>query len=532
MKKSKTTEEIIRSHIKKLHESGSGNYQTLLRQVNNAYKPIRLNIAQMHAIHTLKDPKVKELNLEWGRGTGKSTTLGGFINEFNQSMPRSHGQMIGETYKHIMTKTSPSIKAGLELFGIYQDLHYFVGRRPPRSWNFPKAYKMPDKMDHVWWFWTGTVMTMISQDVDGDGRGLNTDWEVKDEAALLDIEKINTYSSPALRGSKVDAFKNSHYFCNEVNCSSTPLTPKGMWFIEREEAAYREPEKIRFSRADWRVNIKHLTSDYEQRAKSKTLPLIFNAEYRNIRVPLGGTQMFYSGLNEKKHTYNSYDYSAVASGNAYDCRADTDRIDNKPLILGVDWGATINACVVNQITGKEHRLLKNFYALGADDKIQDDMFKEFHEYYQYHQCKDIFLWYDNTGNVKTGITKQTRAQLARKQLTQLGWNVHLMTLGGSNIDHEIKYVLWQIILKEDQMRFPRFRVNHSNAREAWISMSNAKYKQNERGVIQKDKSEEKKNNPKNRPYATDLSDAQDAVMLGMYRHLLKDHGALLPEIPS
>ena len=44
----------------------------------------------------------------------------------------------------------------------------------------------------------------------------------------------------------------------------------------------------------------------------------------------------------------------------------------------------------------------------------------------------------NDGNNATGITKRTRAELARDQLVKLGWQPVLRTLGGRNPLHEQK----------------------------------------------------------------------------------------------
>ena len=87
-------------------------------------KAIELNLAQM-AI-TLA-PQMKKYFMG-GRGIGKSTIIGRQIMEIATSMPRAHCTIVGETFRQMLTDTLPSTIAGLELFGLYKDVHYFFGR--------------------------------------------------------------------------------------------------------------------------------------------------------------------------------------------------------------------------------------------------------------------------------------------------------------------------------------------------------------------------------------------------------------------
>ena len=58
-------------------------------------------------------------------------------------------------------------------------------------------------------------------------------------------------------------------------------------------------------------------------------------------------------------------------------------------------------------------------------------------------------------------------------------------------------------------------------------MFNAKAYMGNRDEIKKDKSSERKDNIE-RQYATDLSDAMDAPIFGMFQRLIQQYGAVLP----
>ena len=488
---------------------------------------MQYNLAQLIAILTM--PKVESLYLEWGRGTGKSTIIGAFIRTLITSMPRCTIMLVGESYQQILTRTLPSTIMGLEQHGIFQDVHYFVGRAAPRTWKWPKAYQSPDKFDRYIQFWNGSGIHLVSQDKKGDGRGLNADAQIGDEAALLSKKLLDENTTPALRGSNPNAFRDSPYMGKTIFASSTPLTVEGMWFTDMEDIAYTKPDQMRFLKADYRVNAHNLMPGFVERAKATTIPWIFNAEYLNIR-PNRTQNGFYALLNEEIHTYNNYDYSHYTSvGASVDSRGDADCITNHQLILSVDFGATINCATVLQELKSinELRALKSFYVLGDNQETQDELADKIIAYYKYHQEKAFFFWYDNTGNNRTGNSKWTKAEQFANRLRAEGWKVYMMTTGGANMSHDLKHRLWEMLLRGDHPNLPAYRMNKPNCRELFISMSNAKAKTNASGGTEKDKSSERSRKIP-RQLATDLSDSQDAAVCGMYIHLLRMVGGYLP----
>lgn len=526
-----TTPEMIRQEIDRLHRTGSADWKRLMLQAEAEYKPIYYNTAQWAAWHVR--PTVKEVDLEWGRGTGKTTVFARFARVIAQDLPRGAYQWEVPTYMKFLTEIIPAFIRALEMQGLYKDLHYFIGRRPPARWRWPEPYMPPLRYDNFITFWTGFGINLLSQDVAGAGRGLSTDGRFVDEACMLSKKKLEEDSGPSIRGSNARAFRDKRYFDFRLMASSTALTREGAWFIEREDDAILNPERHRFIRANCTENILlgYLKPDYlTQARKDCTDETTFRAEYLNIR-PRFVRNGFYPLLDADRHGYTRFNYAHYANqvGAVADCRGDEDLTPGAPLILGADWGAAINSLVVCQQVGAEFRVLKNFFTLGSAGETQDDLFRRFDEYYRHHRasCPDLWLWYDATGNAATGNTKLTRAQQAEQALAALGWRVRRMTLTGTNPRHFDKYRLWERLLEEKDPRMPRVRINRHNCRELWVSLSNARAKAGANGEIKKDKSGERADNPQ-RQYATDLSDALDQPVFGMFNQLMRNFGAPLP----
>ncbi len=524
----------LKEEIARVHERGSGDFQSLHRQVEKETRRLEYNYPQLIATHA----RQKVLHLEWGRGTGKTTIIGDRLRKLLYQMPRSSGVFIAPTYQYTLTRILPSLIQGLELQGLYQNLHYFVGKLPPRSWrnDWGTAYQPPEKFGNYITFYNGMGIHLISQDVPGDGRGLNTDWVIGDEAALLNINKIEENIDPTLRGTAAREFKNKFLFGSKLYTSSTPITAEGRWFIEMEEKALINPKKFCLIRADARHNQANLRPGYLEEARESAYnQWIFEAEYLNVR-PKVVTDGFYPLLDTEVHAYTSYDYNHYTNlGKTVDCRGDSDLVPEKPLSLGVDWGATINCMVVGQRVGMEMRILKSMYVLGDNQETQQDLIRNFNKYYRHHPTKRIILWYDASGNNETGFTKRNRAEMARDQLTKLGWRVETRIHNKrTNPMHEKKYILWQMLLGESNperpQQMPLIRINKPNCKELWISMSNAKVLKGTKGDIKKDKRGETKG--ANRMHKTDLSDACDYLIYGMFNDMMYGGGGSSIIIPE
>jgi hypothetical protein len=449
-------------------------------------------------------------------------------------MPRSTGAFVGKSYQNMLTHIMPSIISGLEMFGMYENLHYFIGKHPPRSWrnSWGRAYMPPERYDHYITFWTGVGIHLISQDVKGDGRGITTDFFDADECQELNKEMIDSNVLPTKSGTNTKALQHSRYFASELYTGTVPLTADAEWFNKLEEDCIINPQRVMYLRATAEDNADNLRPGYLDEERSRAMAdWIYLAEYHNIR-PKFIKDGFYALLDADIHCYYDYDYSFyVKVGQHQDCRGDRDLVKGHPLIVGLDFGYAINCLTANQHLRSinEYRTLKGMYVLGEKQEILDDLMDNFHQYYQYHQASnpDIYLWYDNTGNIHTGVTKRKRAEIARDYLIKRGWKVRLMTIGGRNPLHDEKYLVWTYMLRGNHPRLPRYRMNRGNCKDLYVAMKNAKAKKTLSGLIQKDKGSEGSTViPRNE--ATDITDANDTAIHGMFFNLVGGFGSLLP----
>jgi hypothetical protein len=511
--------------IADLQARGGSDWQSLARQSESNFVPLTYNAAQF--ANSVAIQRYKVVSNVWGRGTGKTTSLGDTIRQMMRSMPRAVGAFVSPSYQFFLTRIIPSLVQGLEMQGLYQNLHYFVGRRPPKSWNWPECYQPPSDYSKFVCFYNGFGFHLVSQDLAGDGRGLNLDFILTDESALIDKVKLGETVEPALRGTNREALEKSPFFGIQVHHTSMPLTQRGQWIFDLESAQLESPGTIKIIKANALINKDNLMEGYLQERKKTTIPWIFKSEYLNIK-PNQIENGFYALLDENKHGYNgNYNYNHLSRiGQRHDSLADADCDGTLPLIIGVDWGSVINSLVIAQSHPGELRIIKSMYVLGENKETQDDLADRFCEYYAGQINRTIFMHYDRTGNVGTGNTRNTRAQQFIKRLTDRGFRVQPLTQGGRNPEHEKKRLVWETLLKGTHTHLPTIRVNMSNARDLYISMQNAKVKRSSTGIIQKDKSSER-STAKKRQHATDLSDAGDTIIFGMFSQKIKSGGALL-----
>lgn len=501
-------------------------------------KNIEYNFAQLLFIISTATIKI----LEWGRGTGKSTILARFIIDCVTQMPRSSGALVASTYAQIKERTLPSTIAGLEQHGWHEGLHFFIGRKPPKSFKWEVPYEASLDYKNCIIFWNGTIIKFVSQDSSStSGRGMNIDWAFGDEAALLDEKKFQEDIVLANRGNELRIAeypdgtwkyykdcKNHHAI---VLASSTPVTLAGRWMLKYEEQAIINPEDVSFIRASAEVNRKNLGDQYFENAKAILSPYMYAAEVENIRVPRIDNG-FYPLLDESKHTYNHHSYTDFLRGknDSRTWEEDKDLLLDQPLIAGVDWGTRINTMVVAQGDATRLNFVNNIFV--KSPKIVDDMVDEFIRYYEGYPTKELYMWYDPTGNIRTANSRETVAEQVKARMNAKGWDVYLMTQGSSNELHEHKHNLWNNILKEEKTEiYPKVKFNKSNCTELWISMTNAPARKGLHDAIKKDKSSErsKKTPPE---HATHFSDAADVIIVGMFNELLygEDTAEVAPPI--
>lgn len=498
-------------------------------------KEIELNLPQFAVIslsrqmvyNPLKkrDQYVKKIVLEWARGTGKSTILGWFIKEAVSQMPRATGVLVGETYQQILSRTLPSTKEGLDMFGILEDIDYIVGRSG-KDRGFTPPFQAPSSWGNVIHFSNGFILIMVSNDQPNAGRGINSSFAIGDEAALLDKERLYNNVQTTNR-STCGGLYASKPLCNtEVYASSVAMTKKGQWFTDLEKEAEKFPWKVLFIKANSFANKMNLSKEYFESMRDNAPSIThYNAEILNIR-PKAVTRGFYPALDPKKHYYkysydNNYLNDVGLSGDRrkFNCNQDTDYVKGKRLVVTIDWGNIITMNVSQDQT-QEYRFLKTFFV--ETPKIIDDIIEQdFCPYYEPLKASNntIEFYFDRNGNSKVANSRITFAEQAGAAFKRNGWKVIFKTHKHENPPHNEKYIVLNYLLKYGGTNgLPLIKINEHNCNDMIISLENAPaIDGTQANTLQKDKRSERSKVIKQQ-HATHFSDTFDIPLYFKFRN--------------
>lgn len=476
---------------------------------------------QASAVLSNKKLKIPNINIEAARGTGKSTVLGWFIKEAVKQMPRSTGIIVGETFVQIKSRTLPSTKEGMEMFGLFEGIDYVVGKCG-KELGFEMPFQAPDTWTNVIHFRNGTIAVMVSLDNPNSGRGLNAYWVIGDEAALLTYERLYNNVLTTNRAKKA-IFSKASMLHAQVFVSSVPMTKKGEWFTTREKLAKENPLKYCFIKANAYVNAHNLKDgwidDMKKEALSQTL---FKAEILNIR-PQGVQDGFYAQLKQSKHYYQ-YKYNIDLLGGVTEdykpsCKYDNDLVRGVPLQMNLDFGGNINCMTVSQYLKSINTVnfIKEFFR--KHPSILNDVVQDFIDYYEPHKasCNEIHIYRDKSGNKKEANSKTTLVEDVMIKLRAAGWKVVDKTPPTNNPGHLAKYKLINYIFAEGDPRLPIVRINADNCPNLIISMENAPAKGDDN--FEKDKSSERSKIIL-QEHATHFSDTLDYNLFWQFYHLI------------
>lgn len=488
-------------------------YQTMKGKT----KILNLNIPQAKAFVNMRPKNY----WEWSRGAGKSTALAFGMREFVRQMPRASFFLVGATYSQILSRTLPSTIEGLEMFNLYQDVDYVVGRCGKKH-GFQMPYQPPNQWNNIIHFSNGAIFQLVSLDNPNTGRGLNSYGGIGDEAALLDPAKLYNNVKTTNRAKK-EIFKGASMLGAEIYASSTPITKKGKWFTDIEVEAKKRPDLYYFSKANSFANAHNLRKGWFDEMKAEApSELIYNAEILNIR-PKEITDGFYANINHDKHYYNDYNDSyleTIGLGlniNAnFNSNQDNDIIPNEPLILSLDFGV-FNSCIISQVQDDTYKVLKSMWV--KSPKLLDDLFiEQFIPYYRPHQNKMIYLYGGHDGNNRLPNSSLTLFEQVREVLTKHGWTVLIMSRGAA-ATHYDKYLLINAMFKESDRRLPKIRINEGNNADLIIALERAEAIESLSGVEKNKKDERNKEFPQQ--HATHLTDAFDIPLVTIYNDIFK-----------
>jgi hypothetical protein len=487
---------------------------------------LRLNIAQMYAVAA----QVRTLMLEWGRGTGKSTVLGYFMRGMATTMPRGKFYLVGTSYKAMLSDTLPSTLEGLERLGLYNGIHYHIGRPGPKHWERP--YQPPTDWSNFIHFWTGAAVQLVSQDKGKvEQRGPNYDAGLGDEVAQLDERRLMNECHAGMR-TRREQFEKSPFYLMRVYASSTPVTRSGLWMLKYEELARDEaiarkrgdtdgPQQYAFLRANaWLANRHNLAKDwFEQMRRDAPSEAMYQAEIMNVR-PSMVVNSFYPKLDADRHYYSADDPDYWL-GQIIDRRAfaenalrDMDYDRSKPLVVCFDPGAAINVAVVKQIHWdlNEQRTIRCFWRKAP--AIVQDLFREdVIPYYDgAHKHKVVELFFDPTARNRSANSRSTVLDDVVALWRKAGWVVKVMQPPRRVLQDEKYHLISKVHAEEPGSGLLKSRINKHACRDLIVSLENTEALEKwSNGVrtVGKDKRSESRKGSVPRQHATDLGDAYD-----------------------
>lgn len=495
-------------------------------KIERPRKKINRNLMQLMVRIATQPVKI----VEAGRGSGKSTVLADEMEDVIHDMPRSTNFLQGATFQQILTRTLPSTILSLETLGYIKDLHYYVGRKPPKSWGWKEAYEPPLDYNRAIYFYNGSTYLLLSQDT--SSRGLNTASGMSDEFALLDPVKFQSETLATLRGMK-NKFENCRRYRNQTYVTSIPRTQEGKFLYLFEEEAKRTPKEILYLRASSYINKENLPDAWFKDQERIMSRYEFDIEIGNIR-PKALKGGFYPLFNEKQHTYTAFnnDFLSGLVDDGYDigkfmemdCRQDSDLYSNAPLDISLDYGK-FNCVVTFQETMNMGRFISG---LSTDSPRQTaDLCEDWCKYYRFHQDKTVNYYYDSTAMGKDGRAPKAYYEIVTDTLTANGWTV-IQHYYGKAPAHVDKYNFWAVALRNNHPMLPFFSFNKNNCKYLIESINNAAAKEGTKG-IEKIKVDEQKDKLDQR-YTTHFSDAADMVAYFKYAHLVKETPAMIGTI--
>lgn len=447
-----------------------------------------------------------------GRRFGKSVGIVGPRMIRNvQFMPGSTGGFIADTYKQAHMRTLPAALSGLAELGFRENIHYVVGKKPPRKLGFRQPLVPLQTYDDVVSFYNGTQMVVISQDVRMSSNSMTLDWLIGDEAKGLDYDKLKDETFPA-NGGTMRYFRDCPWHHSVLFVSDMPVLKRGKWLLNYREKATNEIVDLikgllyrrwvvmqwadgkarndELTRIDsllsqlrrkavlyreWSTfeNVEIVGLDYIRRMKRDLPPLVFQTSILSKRVERL-KDGFYPNFHEKFHTYVSNNNTPLQdeglggyAGADYGCLLDGDVKLNEPVAIAFDFNANINWLVAGQRDGKLLKVIRSFY-VKYERKLRE-LVDDFCHYYRAHLTKDIIFYYDSTAlGSNYAVSDDDFRSVIIEQFNRHGWSVEEKYIG-KPLKHSEKYSLIDQGFKGERNLMPVF--NRENNEALLIALS-------------------------------------------------------------
>lgn len=500
-----------------------------------------------------------------GRRIGKTHGVAApFLLRNFQRMPGSSGAFIASTYKRALTNTIPGTLAALDSWGFKRDIHYFIGRRPPKVVGFKKPRIEPAEYEYVISFYNGSIIYIISQDRPGTSNSLTLDYLICDEAKFLDFEKLKDETFPANGGYK-GYFGNRSYHHSVLIISDMPTTKKGSWFLRYEEKSdpelietiqgvifeiWKTKDRIKLLHAENKPvpdylkyylrkmytdlaelrsvcvyykefssieNLEVLGDSYIKQMKRDLPPLVFQTSIlcRKVGVMKDG---FYNNMRESinyyvandNHYLDSLEYKFDKISDSSSLQdSDVDR--NAPIYIGMDYNANINWIVAGQPQARTMRVLKSFY-VKYERKLRE-VVQDFCRYYRHHREKTVVYYYDNTAlGSNYAVNDEDFKSVVCSEFAKHNWKVRPIHIGNP-MRHMEKWLIISEGFAGKSGLIPM--LNSNNNEELILAMETTGVYKGAEG-FKKDKRGEKlaETEEDRLEYRTDGTDAFDTLYIG------------------
>lgn len=530
--------------------------------INHAGKRIYFNPPQQKVMYTAANKTI----FVGGRRIGKSHGVAAPWKLRNmQVMPRSAGGIVASTFQQALTRTLPGTLAALESFGYKRNVHWYLGRKPPKTANFQNPHVPPDKYDYVLSFYNGSIAHVISQDLEGSSNSFTLDWLMGDEAKFLDYEKLKNETFPANGGFR-GHFGHIPWHHSQLFISDMPTTKKGSWFLnykndcdneliaaiqaivfERWRLQERIEQSIRNNKdypsyldaqiktlnkklSEFRAiatyyeefssieNLQVLGESYISQMKRDLPPLVFQTSILCKKVGTL-TDGFYSGMKAAVHYYSKfnnsylqnldYDFKAISKSG---CLQDGDLDMSAPICIAMDYNANINWIVAGQQDGRTMKVIKSFYVKYERKLVE--LVNDFCEYYKAKISKEVIYYYDTTAlGSNYAVNEDDFCSTITRTFERNGWHVTPVMIGNPLPHHE-KHMLIDQGFKGQNGLMPA--INKDNNEELILAMEQTGVYVGSRGY-QKDKRGEKlaESDEDKLELRTDGTDAFDTLYIGM-----------------
>ena len=507
--------------------------------------------------------KPKDLFFYGGRGISKTTDImASRVYDCIYEMPRAPMVLTSNTYMDLMTNIVPGIVKGLaDRYGFYEESHFVVDQPGKKSWE-PPFYPRVFDYKHTISTHNGCFFYLTSLDRPSSNAGLSVVHVFGDEAKYLKISKLNKLF-PTLRGDP-KVFGHSPYFLGKTFTSdmANPMIGEDPWMSEMADNMSKEQivaalqagivvneiitelidaqsqkntvaidlillklkrwkerhSKIRYGStfyysASSFCNVDILTMEYFLNLAATLTKEEFNTAVLGIPTFSERGKLFYPALKDRHFYSDGTDFEEVDKYGMLDGIRDNSKLlryieTNEALDAGFDAG---NMCslAVGQQTGKDYRILRNFYTLPPDHI--EELGALFVNYFEPHRKKLLHLYHDRATN-QYGKVKKDQASALKKAIefdrggTKTGWRVELMNIGQANIEHATEYDYMIQLMSGNNTKLPRLLIDQYNCREAKSSMEQAQATF-VAGKLKKKKASEKLSMTRLPMESTNMSDA-------------------------